>query len=81
MTCMLSAQGPGCTEVSTTLATGLFDVSLILLFAHFYSRNYTAAARTRKQEEAMLKANAKKYAEALKIVQGRDRGENEKKTK
>ncbi len=63
------------------MATGLFDVSLILLFAHFYSSNYTAAARTRKQEDAMRKANAQKYEEALKIVQARDRGENEKKTK
>ena len=56
----------------------MFDVSLILLFAHFYSRNYTSAARTWKKEEAMLKANAKKYEEALKLVQARDRGDEKK---
>jgi hypothetical protein len=75
---MATAQGPGCTEVSTTLASGLFDISLILLFTHFYSNNYTAEARTRRKEEAMLKANAKKYEEALKLVQARDRGDEKK---
>ena len=60
------------------MATGLFDVSLILLFAHFYRRNYTAAARQRKGEEASLTENAKKYDEALKIVQGRDGGVDKK---
>ena len=60
------------------MATGVFDVSLILLFAHFYKRNYTAAARQRKREEAMLAKNAKRYEEALKIVQGRGGGVDKK---
>lgn len=75
-------QGPGCTEVSTTLATGMFDVSLIVLFAHFYSHNYTAAARKRQNEGAELKTSATRLEEALKIVQERDaRVGAEKKTK
>jgi hypothetical protein len=51
-------QGPGCTEVSTTVATGLFDVSLILLFAHFYRTNYNAAAAAKKKQKRQAAAAA-----------------------
>lgn len=32
--------GPGCTEMTTVVATGAFDISLILLFAQFYRSAY-----------------------------------------
>ncbi len=32
----------------------------------------------RRKQEAMLKGNAKKYEEALKLVQARDRGDEKK---